>query len=164
MDQLERIQAIHPAASAQPPYNMLRREAEDELLTYCAANGIGIVAYGPMQAGLLTGKFTKARAASLPEDDWRSRNAQFQEPLLSANLTFVDKLRPIAERNGKTLAQLAIAWVLRRPEVTSAIVGARRPAQIEETVQAGDWELSSEDIAEIDKLLAERESTSAKAK
>ncbi|MBN1977907.1 MAG: aldo/keto reductase [Anaerolineae bacterium] len=155
--QLKRVQAIHPVASLQPPYSMLRRDVEQELLPYCAANDIGVVAYSPMQAGLLTGKFSKERAASLADGDWRKQNPLFQEPQLSVNLALVEKLRPIAERNGRTLAQLAIAWVLRRPEVTAAIVGARRPSQIEETASAGDWTLSQEDIAEIGALLEERD-------
>ena len=155
--QLRRVQPIHPVASLQPPYSMLRRGVEDELYPYCAANDIGVIAYSPMQAGLLTGKFTRERVESLPNGDWRKRSEEFQEPQLSVNLALVDKLRPIAERNGRTLAQLAIAWVLRRPELTAAIVGARRPSQIEETAQAGDWELSAEDIAEIGALLVERE-------
>jgi aryl-alcohol dehydrogenase-like predicted oxidoreductase len=173
VEQLKRVQAIHPVASLQPPYSMLRRGTEENLLPYCAANDIGVIVYSPMQAGLLTGKFTKERAANLPDEDWRKRNPYFQEPELSANLALVEKLRPIAERNGRTVAQLAIAWVLRRPlrpfdraqdrlrsgqaEVTAAIVGARHPSQIEETAPAGDWVLSAEDIAEIDALLAERE-------
>jgi aryl-alcohol dehydrogenase-like predicted oxidoreductase len=152
--QLKRIQPIHPVASLQPPYSMLVRGVEDELLAYCAANEIGVVSYSPMQKGLLTGKVTREWVAGLPENDHRSRDAMFHEPNLSANLALVDGLRPIAERNGKTLAQLAIAWVLRRPEVTSAIVGARRPSQIEETVGAGDWNLSPADIKDIDALLA----------
>jgi len=156
--QLKRIQPIHPLASLQPPYSMLERGVEEELLPYCAANDIGLVVYSPMQAGLLTGKYTKERIASLPDEDWRKdRNPHFQEPALSANLALVEKLRPIAERNGRTLAQLAIAWVLQRPEVTAAIVGSRRPSQIEGTAPAGDWTLSAEDIAEIDALLTERE-------
>lgn len=156
VDQFSRIQAIHPVASNQPPYSMLRREVETEMLPYCAAHNIGVVVYSPMQAGLLTGKFSRARLDSLPTDDWRRGNDQFQEPAFSATLTLVEALRPIAKRNNKTLGQLAIAWVLRRPEVTSAIVGARRPDQIKETIQAGDWKLSTEDIAEIDQLLAKR--------
>jgi aryl-alcohol dehydrogenase-like predicted oxidoreductase len=155
--QLKRVQPIHPVASLQPPYSMLRREAEDELLPYCAAHNIGVVVYSPMQAGLLTGKFTKERVANLADGDWRKKDGLFTEPQLSANLTFVESLRPIARRNSKSLAQLAIAWVLRRPEVTAAIVGARRPSQIEETAPAGDWTLSVEDIAEIGALLAKRE-------
>jgi len=136
---------------------MLRRGIEEELLAYCAANDIGVIAYSPMQAGLLTGTFTKERVANLPDEDWRKRSPHFREPELSANLALVEKLRPIAERNGRTVAQLAVAWVLRRSEVTAAIVGARRPSQIEETAPAGDWVLSEEDVAEIDALLVERE-------
>jgi aryl-alcohol dehydrogenase-like predicted oxidoreductase len=155
--QLKRVQAIHPVASLQPPYSMLRRDVEQELLPYCAANDIGVVAYSPMQAGLLTGKFSKARVSNLPDGDWRKQNPIFREPQLSVNLALVEKLRPIAERNGRTPAQLAIAWVLRRSELTAAIVGARRPSQIEGTAPAGDWTLSQEDIAEIDALLEERD-------
>jgi aryl-alcohol dehydrogenase-like predicted oxidoreductase len=171
VEQLKRVQAIHPVASLQPPYSMLRRGIEEDLLPYCAANDIGVIVYSPMQSGLLTGKFTKERFEGLPDDDWRKRSPRFQEPGLSANLAFVEKLRPIAERNGRTVAQLAIAWVLRRllrpfdgaqgglrsgqAEVTAAIVGARRPSQIEETALAGDWVLSAEDMAEIKTLLAE---------
>lgn len=157
VQQIKRAQAIHPVASLQPPYSLLRREIEKELLPFCAANDIGVVVYSPMQAGLLTGKFSKERVAALAPDDWRRRNEHFQEPQLSVNLDFVERLRPIAEHSGHTLAQLAVAWVLRRPEVTSAIVGARRPDQIEETVAASDWSLSEEEIAEIDALLAERD-------
>ncbi len=155
--QLQRIQPIHPVVSLQPPYSMLRRGVEDELLAYCATNNIGVIVYSPMQAGLLTGKFSRERVASLPDDDWRKQNDYYREPQLSANLELVEGLRPIAERTGKTLAQLAIAWVLRRPEVTAAIVGARHPSQIEETAAAGDWSLSTEDLDEIEALLAKRE-------
>jgi aryl-alcohol dehydrogenase-like predicted oxidoreductase len=157
VEQLKRVQSIHPVASLQPPYSMLRRDVEEDLLRYCAANDIGVIAYSPMQTGLLTGKFTAERVASLPDDDWRKRSPHFLEPELGANLALVEELQPIAERNGRTLAQLAIAWVLRRSEVTAAIVGARRPSQIEETSPAGDWALSADDVAEIDVLLVERE-------
>jgi aryl-alcohol dehydrogenase-like predicted oxidoreductase len=156
-EQLKRIQKITPVASLQPPYSMLHREAEDELLGYCAANNIGVVAYSPMQRGLLTGKFSQERLSGLALDDHRRRSPEFHEPQFTATLQLVDQLKPIAERNGKTLAQLAIAWVLRRPEVTAAIVGARRPAQIEETAPASDFNLSREDIEEIELLLAERQ-------
>lgn len=155
--QLKRIQPIHPVVSLQPPYSMLRRGIEDELLAYCAANNIGVIPYSPMQAGLLTGKFTRERLAGRPDDDWRPRNEHFQEPQLSLNLELVEKLRPIAERHGRNVAQLAIAWVLRRPEITAAIVGARHPGQIEETAPAGDWQLSPAELAEIDNLLVWRE-------
>ena len=156
--QLKRVQPIHPVASLQPPYSMIERGVEEELLAHCAANDIGVIVYSPMQTGLLTGKYTRERIARLPDDDWRKhRSDHFQEPALSANLELVEALRPIAERQGRTVAQLAIAWVLHRPEVTAAIVGARRPSQVEETAPAGDWLLSAEDIAEMDTLLAKRE-------
>lgn len=155
--QIKRVQKIHPVASLQPPYSMLRREAEDELLDYCARNKIGVVAYSPMQRGLLTGKFSAERLADLPLDDHRRRSPDFQEPQFSATLELVEGLKKIAQRHGRTCAQLAISWVLRRPEVTAAIVGARRPAQILETAPASDWKLGKKDIEDIERLLAKRE-------
>jgi len=157
VEHLDRVRRIHEPVSLQPPYSMLHREAEEELLGYCAANNIGVVAYSPMQRGLLTGKFSPERLAELAVDDHRRRNPDFQEPQFSATMELVEELKVIAGRNGRTCAQLAISWVLRRSEVTAAIVGARRPAQIEETAPAGDWNLSEEDIKEIEKLLAERQ-------
>ena len=155
IEQIKRIQPIHPIASLQPPYSMLKRNVEDELLGYCAANKIGVIVYSPMQEGLLSGKFSKERVKNLPADDHRRQDIFFQEPLLDIHLQLVEDLRPIAERNGKTLAQLAIAWVLRRPEITAAIVGTRNPSQIEETAIAGDWVLSEKDIVDIELLLQE---------
>ena len=157
VEQIERIREIHPVASLQPPYSMIHREVEDELLGYCAENNIGVVAYSPMQRGLLTGKFSQERLAALPIDDHRRRSPDFHDPQFTAALQLVDKLKVIAERNGKTCAQLAISWVLRRPEVTAAIAGARRPDQITETAPASDWDLSQQDIEEIEQLLAERQ-------
>ena len=157
VQQLERIQPIHPVASVQPPYSLLARAAEEELLAYGAAQNIGVVAYSPMQKGLLTGKFSRERVPQLAEDDHRRRDPQFQEPLLDANLELVEGLQRLAERNGKSVAELAIAWVLRRPEVTAAIVGARKPSQIEETVGAAEWTLSPQDLAIIDELLKKRQ-------
>jgi len=156
--QIERVHRIHPVASVQPPYNMLMRGVETELLPFCGANNIGVLTYSPLQSGLLTGKVTRERVAALPADDWRrDYSPDFREPALSANLALVDGLRQVAARHDRTVAQLAIAWVLRRPEVTSAIVGARKPSHIEGTAEAGDWELDPEDIAEIDALLADRD-------
>jgi aryl-alcohol dehydrogenase-like predicted oxidoreductase len=157
LGQIERIRKIAPVASLQPPYNMLHREVEDGLLGYCAGNNIGVVVYSPMCRGLLTGKFSQERLAGLPLDDHRRRKPDFQEPQFTATLLLVDQLQPIAERNDITLAQLAISWVLRRSEVTAAIVGARRPEQIAETAKASDWKLADEDIKEIEQLLAERQ-------
>ncbi len=151
---LERAQAVHPITSLQPPYSILRRYIEDAEMAYCRENNIGILCYSPMQSGLLTGKFTRDR---LQEGDWRRDSSEFKEPNLSINLEFVEELRTIADRYAKTVAQLAIAWTLRRDEVTSAIVGARRPAQIEETVGGAGWQLSTEDLEEIERLLDERE-------
>ena len=155
--QLERIKDIYPVASLQPPYSMIIRDVEDEILPYCESNNIGVIPYSPMQRGLLTGKFTKESVQKLDKKDHRLGESYFQEPELSINLKFIDRLKPIAEKNNKSLAQLAIAWVLRRSEVTAAIVGARRPSQIEETEVAGDWALEESDINIIDKLLEERE-------
>lgn len=151
--QLDRIRRIHPVASLQPPYNMLRRDVESELLDYCARHRIGVVAYSPMLSGLLTGKYTEKTAGALPDEDWRKQSPYFREPELSTNAAFVEKLKALAARRGLSVPQLAIAWVLRRPEVTSAIVGARRPEQIEETAAAGDARLSAEDLREIEQLL-----------
>ncbi|NQT02621.1 MAG: aldo/keto reductase [Planctomycetes bacterium] len=157
VEQIKRIQKIHPVACLQPPYSMLHREVEDELLDYCSQNDIGVVAYSPMQRGLLTGKFSPERLASLPLDDHRRANPDFHEPQFTATLELVEQLKPIAERNGRTLAQLSISWVLRRPEVTAAIVGARKPEQILETAPASDWDLNEEDIEQIEQLLAEHQ-------
>ena len=155
LEQIKRAQNIHPIASLQPPYSMLHRDIE-ELLPYCLENEIGVVAYSPMQRGLLTGKFTHKHLEQLAPDDHRLKNADFLEPKFSATLELVEKLRPIAERNNKTLAQLAISWVLRRKEITAAIVGARKPGQITETVAAADWNLCSEEIEQIEELLKEK--------
>ena len=143
--QMARIQAIHPIVSLQPPYSMLRRGIEQEILPFCAANGIGVVVYSPMQMGLLTGTFTRGRVQSLPTDDIRGKNPFFAEPALGGNLALVEKLRPVAARAGKSVGELAIAWVLRRPE------------QVAETVGAADWNLTPEEIAEVDALITARE-------
>jgi len=161
---MKKIQEIYPVTSLQPPYSMIRRGTEKEILHYCGESNIGVVCYSPMGKGLLTGKFSKERVDNLPDEDHRKRGSEFNDPQLSITLGMLDELRPIADKNGRTLAQLAIAWVLRRPEVTAAIVGARRPSQIEETAQAGDWNLSQEDIAEIDQILERYEAKSAEAR
>jgi aryl-alcohol dehydrogenase-like predicted oxidoreductase len=151
---LERAQKIHPVASLQPPYSMLRRWIEDAELQWCAEHDVGVIAYSPMGSGLLTGKYTKDRP---DEGDWRNRAPEFQEPNISIDLEFVEKLRPIAEKYGKSVAQLSIAWVLRRPEMTAAIVGARRPDQIEETAGGAGWQPDEGDLEAIHELIEERE-------
>lgn len=158
VDQLERMANIHPVAAVQPPYSILRRGIEDDLLDHCALNGIGVVCYSPMQKGLLTGKFTNDYLANLPPDDHRRQDPNFRGPAFERNLKLIDALRPIAQRSGKTIGQLAVAWVLRRKEVTSAIVGARKPAQIQETLDAGNWKLDSDTIDRIEIILKNVES------
>ncbi len=153
LQQLKRAQAIHPIASLQPPYNMLRREIEDDVIDYCRSNKIGIIAYSPMQSGLLTGGITRERAAQLPETDWRSRHPFFMEPLLSKHLKIVEQLRGIAEQKKCSLSQLSLAWVLRHPEMTSAIVGARSPEQIKETAKGGAIKLTEAEIEKIEGIL-----------
>lgn len=157
VSQMERAQKIHPIASLQPPYSMLKRGVEAEILPYCAKHNIGVIVYSPMQKGLLTGAITRERVAQFAPDDHRRNDPQFQEPELSINIELVEKLREIAAKYGRTPAQLAVAWVLRRPEVTSAIVGVRRPSQIEEIVPAADFEIAPEDLEAIEQLLQERE-------
>ncbi|MFH0883516.1 MAG: aldo/keto reductase [bacterium] len=153
---LVRAQAIHPIASLQPPYSMFRRGIETSQMPWCAEHGTGILAYSPMQSGLLTGTFDINRIA---DDDWRRKSPEFNEPNLTINLGFVEKLKPIAEKYGKTVAQLSVAWTLRNPELTSAIVGARRPSQVEEIAGSAGWEIEAEDLGTIDDLLAQRGQT-----
>ncbi len=153
MTHMQRAQTVRPITSLQSEYNLLRRYPEREPFDYLRENRIGFLAYGPMAAGLLSGKYSPARVAST---DWRRRNPEHKVPNLFINLDFVEALRVIAGKYDKTVAQLVIAWVLRRDEVTSAIVGARRPDQIAETVGGAGWTIADEDLAHIDELLLER--------
>jgi aryl-alcohol dehydrogenase-like predicted oxidoreductase len=141
---------IAPITSLQPPYSLLARQAEQEILPFAKENGIGVIVYSPMRAGLLTGKMTKERAQKLPADDWRSRNPDFQEPKLSRNLELVELLRKIGERHGRTPGEVAIAWTLSNPAVTAAIVGLRRADQVPGTAGALTFRLSPEEISEIE--------------
>lgn len=156
VEQMKRVQPIHSIASLQPPYSMIAASTEDALLPFCGDHNIGVICYSPMCKGLLTGTFSKERAAALSDEDHRSRDPKFADPQLTINLEMVEGLKKIAAGHNRTVAQLAIAWVLRRSEVTSAIVGARRPSQIEGTAPAGDWELTDDDLAAIDQLLSTR--------
>jgi len=151
VEQIERCHAIYPVASLQPPYSLLRRAVEDELLPFCQQNGIGVLAYSPMESGLLTGRFDITRLAS---DDWRLREDRFRQPELARNLALVERLRPIAAARGQTVAQLAVAWVLRHPAVTAAIVGARTAAQADAIMRGADWRLSDDELAAVDEALA----------
>jgi len=149
--QLKRLEKYGKLTSLQPPYNLLARDIEKDILAYCQENNIGVLAYSPMHSGLLTGRMTGERIAQLPPDDHRARRPQFQEPLLGRNLQLVEKLREIGARHGRTPGETAIAWVLRRPEVTGAIVGLRSPAQLEGVNGAAEFRLSAEEIAEIER-------------
>ena len=150
VSQMKRAQAIAPITSLQPPYSMLARAVEKEILPYCAEQNIGVIVYAPMRSGLLSGAMTRERAGALPDDDWRRRDLDFQEPKLSRNLQLVDLLRSIGKRHGRTPGEVAIAWTLRHPTVTAAIVGLRRPEQVSGIIGAGVFRLSSEEIGEID--------------
>ncbi len=150
--QMDRVRSIAPITSLQPPYHLLRRDIESEILPYCQANGIGVIVYSPMASGLLSGKMTRERIASLPADDWRSRAPNFQEPALTRNLAVADKLEEIAARHGRTAGEAAIAWTLRHPAVTAAIVGIRRPDQVDGVVGAMDFRLTQAEIDEIEAL------------
>jgi aryl-alcohol dehydrogenase-like predicted oxidoreductase len=150
VEEMRRAQAIAPITSLQPPYSLVRREVEQEILPYCRSNGIGVIVYSPMASGLLTGAMTRERAASLPESDWRSRDIEFHEPRLSKNLALVERLREVGQRHGRPPGQIAIAWVLRNPAVTGAIVGARNAKQVEGNVGAAELRLTDEEIATIE--------------
>jgi aryl-alcohol dehydrogenase-like predicted oxidoreductase len=148
--QIKRSETIAPVTSLQPPYSILRRQIEAEILPYCEKQGIGVISYAPMASGLLTGAMTRERAAALPADDFRSRNPEFREPRLSKNLALVERLRQVGARHGRTPGEVAIAWTLRYPAVTAAIVGARNAKQSEGVMRAGELKLSPEEIAEIE--------------
>jgi len=152
VDLLERCEKISHVQSLQPIYNLLERDIEHEILPYCQSHGIGIVAYSPMQSGLLTGSFDRSKVAA---DDWRIVHSEkFREPKYSRGLKLVEFLRPIAAKYNNTVGQLAVAWVLMNNAVTSAIVGARRSDQVEENIGGSGWRMTSEDMDAIEKYLA----------
>jgi aryl-alcohol dehydrogenase-like predicted oxidoreductase len=153
--QMERAWKIAPITSLQPPYSIVSPEIEQAELPYCEANNIGVIAYSPMKSGLLTGKMTRDRIAQMPADDFRQRTPHFQEPRLTRNLKLVELLREIGARHGRTPGEVAIAWVLRRPAVTAAIVGLRSPEQFEGVRGAAEFRLSQEEIGEIARFMAE---------
>jgi aryl-alcohol dehydrogenase-like predicted oxidoreductase len=153
--QLKRAQAIAPVTSLQPPFSLLHREIEEEILPYCLRQGIGVIVYSPMASGLLTGAMTRERAARLPQDDWRHGHPDFTEPNLSRNLQLVDRLREIARRHNRSIGEVAVAWTLRHPAVTGAIVGARNARQAEGVMRAGDLRLSDKEVNEIEDFFAE---------
>jgi aryl-alcohol dehydrogenase-like predicted oxidoreductase len=144
VEQLRRAQAIAPVETLQPPYSLLDREVEDEILPFCEREGIGVIVYSPMASGMLTGKMTRERIEALPDDDWRRRSDRFKEPQLSRNLELVERLERVAERHGVSPGAVAVAWTLRHPAVEGAIVGFRRPDQVDPIVVAADLELGDD--------------------
>lgn len=146
VDQLRRVQAIAPITSLQPPYSLVRRGVESSILPYCTQQGIGVIVYAPMASGLLTGAMTRERAAALPETDWRKRSPEFNEPRLTQHLAAAERLRTVGRRHGRSPGEIAVAWTLRNPAVTGAIVGARTAEQAEGVLRAGEIALTDEDI------------------
>jgi aryl-alcohol dehydrogenase-like predicted oxidoreductase len=162
VDQMKRAMTIAPITSLQPPYSLLVRKAEPDILPFAKANGIGVIVYSPMRAGLLTGKMSRERALGMPASDWRSRDQDFKEPRLSRNLALVEVLRGIGQRHGKTPGEVALAWVLANPAVTGAIVGLRKAEQIHGTLGALHFKLSTGELSEIDAFFErQREAVSA---
>jgi aryl-alcohol dehydrogenase-like predicted oxidoreductase len=152
VQQIIRAQAIAPITSLQPPYNLVHPDVEREILPFCRREGIGVIVYSPMASGLLTGAMTRDRIANLPDDDWRKGNPDFNEPRLSTNLALVSRLRGIGKLHGYASGAVAVAWTLRNSAVTGAIVGARKPEQVDDVVAAATIHLTQSDLAEIESI------------
>ncbi len=152
--QMERARKIAPITSLQPPYSILSPEIEKDQLPYCRQHNIGVIVYSPMKSGMLTGAMTRERIAAMPDDDFRKRTPTFQEPKLSRNLRLADCLKQIGARHGRTAGEVAIAWTLRDPAVTSAIVGMRSAKQVDGVIGALEFRLSPEEVREIDEFMA----------
>ncbi len=153
VDQMRRAQAIAPITSLQPPYAVVRREIEAEILPFCLSQNIGVIVYSPMYAGLLTGAMTKERVANFLPEDWRRNLPGFQEPALSRNLQVVEHLRDIAKHHGRSPGEVAIAWTLNHPAVTGAIVGFRSAQQVAGIIGAAEFRLNPTELSEIEPLL-----------
>jgi aryl-alcohol dehydrogenase-like predicted oxidoreductase len=155
VEQLRRIQSIAPVETLQPPYSLLEREVENDILPFCQQHGIGVIAYSPMASGLLSGAMTPERVAAMPADDWRSRDVRFRGPQLSRSLELAERLGRVGQRHGVSAGAVAVAWVLQRPGVDGAIVGFRQPVQIDTILAADSLELDAGEIAEIETSTAE---------
>lgn len=152
--QMELISKYGEVETLQPPYSLVKPAVEEEILPYCGENNIGVIVYSPMYSGMLTGKMTRERIANFPDDDWRGRDDEFQEPKLTRNLALQDLLVEIGEKHGKSAAEVSIAWTLNNPNVTAAIVGARNPGQVDGIVGAAEFRLNENDLAQINEFLA----------
>ncbi len=155
VEQLQRAQAIAPITSLQPPYSLVNRQVETEILPFCQQHNIGVIVYSPMQSGLLTGTMTPERIAKMPNDDWRKQSKEFQEPRLSRNLKLVEVLRQIGQEHGRSPGEVAIAWTLHNSAVTAAIVGGRNAKQVEGIIGAGEFRLDKPAIDKINSFLGE---------
>ncbi|HTD56418.1 MAG TPA: aldo/keto reductase [Silvibacterium sp.] len=153
VEQMKRALRIAPITSLQPPYSLLRRDIEAEILPFCREHNIGVINYSPMVSGLLTGKMTVERIAQMPADDWRKRSPNFNEPKLSRNLELVELLREIGKTHGIEPGVVAIAWTLRNPAITAAIVGARRPDQVDGVLPAAKFRLSDAEVQRLEGFL-----------
>jgi aryl-alcohol dehydrogenase-like predicted oxidoreductase len=149
VEQLRRIQQIVPVETLQPPYSLVARDSEREILPFAEREGIGVIVYSPMGSGMLTGAMTRTRFAALPDDDWRKHDPRFQEPRFSENLAIVERLRTVADRHGASIGAVAVAWTLTNAAVDGAIVGFRRPDQVDPIVDAANLELTDEDLQTI---------------
>ena len=148
--QLRRIQEIAPVETLQPQFSLIERDAEREILPFAERNGMGVIVYSPMGSGLLTGRMTRERIASMPDDDWRKQDPRFREPELSRNLELVDRLATVAESHDTVPGAVSIAWTLRNPAVDGAIVGFRSPEQVDPLIEAANLELADEDTSTIE--------------
>lgn len=153
LDDMRRAEKVAPVSSLQPPYSLLQTQVESEILPFCQEHHIGVIAYSPMASGLLSGKMTPDRIKNLAPDDWRSRDPEFNPPRLTRNLKLVDLLREIGDRHGVEPGVIAISWTLRNPAVTAAIVGARRPAQVDGIFPANELRLTQQEIRELDAFI-----------
>jgi aryl-alcohol dehydrogenase-like predicted oxidoreductase len=149
VEQMKRAQAIAPITSLQPPYSLVHADVESEILPFCEREGIGVIVYSPMASGLLTGAMTRERISKLPEDDWRKHHPDYNEPKLSDHLALVERLRVVGNRRGYSPGAVAIAWTLRNPAVTGAIVGARKPEQVDDVVAAAALDLTNSNLKDI---------------
>jgi aryl-alcohol dehydrogenase-like predicted oxidoreductase len=154
--QMQRAMSVAPITSLQPPYSLVATEVESSILPFALEHQLGVIVYSPMASGLLSGAMTRERIAGLPEDDWRKHSPNFQEPLLSRNLRLVETLRAIGQRHKATPGEVAIAWALRNPAVTGAIIGVRSAQQVSGIAGAADVKLSPNDILEIEQGLTRK--------
>ena len=157
--QMQRALAVAPITSLQPPYSLIERAVEEEILPFAKRNGMGVIVYSPMYSGLLTGAMTRERIRNFSPDDWRRRDANFQEPLLSRNLRVADLLREMGKLDGRTAGEVAIAWTLHNPAVTAAIVGVRSREQVRGIIRAAEYRLNPAQIRQLEEAVEHHRKT-----